>query len=546
MNQLLLEGHRATVDWGKRDYPAGTPGQIVGITYFATTRNEFDARFQAHEDYEPAIPDVTVLLETPGPDGVPNTDDDVVVNKYVTDHWQQPNASQDPQPDGNTFTQNCNPIRDFNGADITSQFNPDIGPNCLEVPLDRRSRPRTARSTAATRSPTTAPSGYDLAADDGTCVGGTDPVPLVAGDYIVHVDHAEGPDRHAPLQPGGRGRPSASPTPHGAVPGGGDGLPLSHRARGGRQRRPRQPVRAADPAAAVHRRRPRDRPVDAGRRAASTYGSRRARTRRCATSTWSCSQNGQNANADFNLMTNFRTDPNGTDATDTRTGDVAEPGRAGRPGLQRHLLRAQPEVAVVRRAAADRRHPGRHLRPRRHGVRHRLPEPSHAQRQRAVRRATTGGCSRRSTRAPDGSYEALVPSTETLNCPIPQGPCPGMYIVIVDDPGTKAHPNANYNPNLLTANTPSEVWPGLTTQLDTPLDPISGTACEDPAGRHDARPVGPGTARAAAGLAPVVAPTRARPADHDPGRLHRHRRCRPARPAGGSTLTDVRTGAVTT
>ena len=60
-NQLLLEGHRATVDWGKRDYPAGTPGQIVGITYFATTRNEFDARFQAHEDYEPAIPDVTVL-----------------------------------------------------------------------------------------------------------------------------------------------------------------------------------------------------------------------------------------------------------------------------------------------------------------------------------------------------------------------------------------------------------------------------------------------------------------------------------------------------
>ena len=57
-NQLLTEGHRATVDWGKRDYPPGTPGQIVGITYFATTRNEFDARFQAHEDYEPAIPDV--------------------------------------------------------------------------------------------------------------------------------------------------------------------------------------------------------------------------------------------------------------------------------------------------------------------------------------------------------------------------------------------------------------------------------------------------------------------------------------------------------
>src|SRR5215475_14244002 len=103
MNQTTLEGHRATVDWGKRDYPTGTPGQIVGITYFATTRNEFDARFQAHENYEPAIPDATVYLETPGPDGVANTDDDVIVNKYVTDHWQQPNASQDPQEGGNTF-----------------------------------------------------------------------------------------------------------------------------------------------------------------------------------------------------------------------------------------------------------------------------------------------------------------------------------------------------------------------------------------------------------------------------------------------------------
>ena len=34
-----------------------------------------------------------------------------------------------------------------------------------------------------------------------------------------------------------------------------------------------------------------------------------------------------------------------------------------------------------------------------------------------------------------GGYEALLPSTETLNCPIPQGPCPGMYLVVVNDPG---------------------------------------------------------------------------------------------------------------
>src|SRR5262249_45072808 len=155
--------------------------------YFATTRNEFNADKQAHEDYEPAIPDVDVYLETPGPDGVPNTDDDVVVNKYVTDHWQQPSQSQDPhQPAGNTFTQTWNPVRDFNGANITDQFNPKIGPNCLEVPLTGQ-QTKDGAFDGGYAFADYCPGGYDLAADDGTCTGGTDPVPLVAGDYITHV-----------------------------------------------------------------------------------------------------------------------------------------------------------------------------------------------------------------------------------------------------------------------------------------------------------------------------------------------------------------------
>ncbi len=78
---------------------------------------------------------MTVYLEKPGPDGLPNTADDSIVNSYVTDHWQQPNASQDSLDPANSFRQNCNPIRDFSGNDITNTLNPDIGPNCLEVPL---------------------------------------------------------------------------------------------------------------------------------------------------------------------------------------------------------------------------------------------------------------------------------------------------------------------------------------------------------------------------------------------------------------------------
>ena len=80
----------------------------------------------------------------------------------------------------------------------------------------------------------------------------------------------------------------------------------------------------------------------------------------------------------------------------------------------------------------------------------------------------------------EGGYEALLPSTETYNCPTPQGICPGMYVVVVNDPGDKANPNQNFNPNYLTASFAWDVWPGQTDQLDTPLDPISGTGCELP------------------------------------------------------------------
>ena len=149
------------------------------------------------------------------------------------------------------------------------------------------------------------------------------------------------------------------------------------------------------------------------------------------------------------------------------------------------------------------------------------------------------------TTSADGAYEILLPSTETWNCPIPQGPCPGMYIAIVDDPGTKDHPNANYNPNLLTANTPFEVWPGLTTQLDTPVDPISGTACEDPAGgAPPIRPLPPSPSccrSAGRTCSPVTAARRARSRSRPTSSASRPP---PARP-GTVRLTDWRDGTVT-
>ncbi|MET8353212.1 hypothetical protein [Micromonospora sp. NPDC005206] len=467
-NQLLLEGHRATVDFGKRDYPAGTPGQIVGITFNATTRNEFDARFQAAEDYEPGIPNVTVLLEGPGPDRQPNTADDVVLNRYVTDHWQQPNASQDPQPDGNNFTQSCNPIRDISGADITAQFNPKIGPNCLEVPLTGE-QTKDGAFDGGYAFADYCPSGLNLGTD--LCTDGSDPSdhPLVAGTYITHVVMPKDAADTRACNPSGATQRISNPK--GAVPGGGQGC-LYHIVREedvnvdlGNQFAPQiPPPPCAGDSHVIDQSTLTPRSVYyTGNQATST--SRPMCDKRLVVL-----ENGQNANADFFLMTNFRTDPNGTNAADHRTGDVQLPGRL--------VGQVFNDIYFERNKLSPWYGEPRPIAGIPVGIYARVDtvpnvnQPYDANTWRLLTTVTTSA---------DGSFEVLVPSTETFNCPIPQGPCPGMYLVKVDDPGTKEHPNTNFNPNLLVATTPAEAWPGLTTQLDLPLDPISGTACEDPA-----------------------------------------------------------------
>jgi hypothetical protein len=460
-NQLVTEGHRATVDWGKRDYPAGTPGQIVGITYFATTRNEFDARFQAHEDYEPAVPDVTVYLEGLGTDGLPNTADDVILNRYVTDHWQHPNAAQDPP-------QGC-AVRDSNGAPITN-LNPAVGPNCLETPI-----------TGGQTKDGAFDGGYAFAdycpeaiggfnSGTGMCADGSDPGThsLVAGTYITHVIMPKDTTDARACNPANPSGFQNVTSVKGTIPGDGTGClyrPVKEEDVNvdlGNKFTPALPpppctgdVHVIDQSTLVQR--------------SVYFGHSDAKAPLCD-KRLVVLQNGQNANADFNLMTNFNTDPNGTDPSDARAGDVAVPGRI--IGLvsndiyfernPKSMWYGEPRpiggIPVGIYARVDT-----------------VPNANAPYSSDNWRLLTTVYTS------PEGTYEVLLPSTETFNCPIPQGPCPGMYLVKVDDPGTKAHPNPGYNPNLLTATSAWDVWPGQTDQLDTPLDPISGTGCEDPA-----------------------------------------------------------------
>jgi hypothetical protein len=60
--QLTPAGVYQWIDTGKIPYLPGENGGISGIVYYATTRNEFDPRLAAPEDYEPGIPNVTINL----------------------------------------------------------------------------------------------------------------------------------------------------------------------------------------------------------------------------------------------------------------------------------------------------------------------------------------------------------------------------------------------------------------------------------------------------------------------------------------------------
>jgi hypothetical protein len=78
--QLTWAGTYQWIDTGKQPWgmspwgvsPVGgteTNGAISGIVYYATTRNEFDPRLAAAEDYEPGIPGVTINLYEAALDG---------------------------------------------------------------------------------------------------------------------------------------------------------------------------------------------------------------------------------------------------------------------------------------------------------------------------------------------------------------------------------------------------------------------------------------------------------------------------------------------
>jgi hypothetical protein len=62
---------------------------------------------------------------------------------------------------------------------------------------------------------------------------------------------------------------------------------------------------------------------------------------------------------------------------------------------------------------------------------------------------------------PNGYFQALLPSTTTINCPSPSGVCAGMIRLVGNDPGQPGRLNPNYNPQYRTISANFEIYPGL-------------------------------------------------------------------------------------
>jgi uncharacterized repeat protein (TIGR01451 family) len=74
---------------------------------------------------------------------------------------------------------------------------------------------------------------------------------------------------------------------------------------------------------------------------------------------------------------------------------------------------------------------------------------------------------------PQGAYEVILPSTSSYNCPVPAGPCPGIYRFLANDPGQPGHLNPGYNTAYRTIGGFFEVWPGVSLPSDLAPTPTT-------------------------------------------------------------------------
>lgn len=428
--QLTWEGKRSIIDWGKREYDiaSGEHGGIAGAVIYATTRNEFDARLAAAEDYEPGIPAVPILLWGAGPDGFLDTPDtpsgdDVLLNAIESDSWIHPTG--------------CD-VQDKNGIDLTDPVALMIAAQCIEVPMVANETHDSAWDggwaieescfdpTGLAASDPNGDADFDgvvnradpdllLSADDGACDL------LTPGDYMVQVLP---PPFYQILKEEDQNTDE-----------GDDLIPLEVL----------PPPCVGEPHLVLDSRNPFD-----------------GQMMPLCDKKLVTLEAGQNAAAEFYLFTTDEPYVAQSAPDQVRTSwntfeSVPVPARFFGLVEDDITLNTNPNSITY----GEKR-----------GVPH-IPIGIFDYSGRLLTTTYTDE---------NGFYEVLVPSTYTALCPTPGGVCPGMYVLVINDPGSPGSANAGFSNAYLTEPLAFEVWPGKMRWTDTPVDPINALVCSLPPG----------------------------------------------------------------
>ena len=476
-SEVTWGGTTNYIDWGKKAHGAGENGGIVGIVFNATTRNELDARLAANEDYEPGVPGVVVNLYAPvldaNGDPVHDADGSVMKDHIAAtyggaDDWYA-NLPTDciARPSVGRLPGQIEP----NGSPAGE---PSIFPDCIELPALQNQ----VKSGVFD-------GGYAFE-DDCSNPDATDPfdpeqlasvcTPLAAGQWIVEIAPPAGYRSLMEEDINVFTGDVLEPPPVPAVPP----PPCAG------------PMHMVDVVTNV---------ADANFDPTDPHNTQGVYNPDFQATISPVAPNGGSpyegqekplcnarlvelpsqsfANSDFFIFTDaVDMDPatiEGADEIATGSG-IPVPGRIRGVLLDDLVLELDPSSPLY----AEKR-----------GIPH---APIGI-------RDFTGKLITTVYSDTNGYWEVLLPSTGTYNCALPAGPCPGMYQVIGNDPGTPQNPNEGWNPNYGTLKLSFDVWPGLTTYADVAILPITGFVqdpgnqfeeppiCDVPAGKADLRSV---------------------------------------------------------
>jgi hypothetical protein len=438
---LPILGQSGRLDWGVHEYEAGTNGGIVGSVFYETTRNEFDQQYEAIEPWSPGIPGLTMKLYATVPcSGAPETCDPsgmfnilldgslekgALLNTTTTEVWEQPTGCTARDANGNPLTFGIDGVQEVLPTDGLGGQDPSK--RCLEGPLMGTQFQSGFASLDGNW-------GFVEGCFDGTlnaadpsaptCSGGFESLP--AGDYLVEVD--PGTDaRNLPTYKVGREE--------------------DVNVFGGDQYAPAVPPPACAGAlhivdvAGVE-------PIDPSTGSPILDGPDAVVNPSFAAEGGSPFEGKQMPYCNVKLVTLN----NGKSIAPTFTLFTDVP----IPGKWKGYIISDLSLSTDKRSLAF-------------GEKGGLADSPIGIYDFNNRLVTT------ITSDYNGTFEVLLPSTHTVNCPSPSGMCASMYYMLGNDAGQPGQLNPNYNPQYRTIGATFEIWPGLIIPSDlAPTQMVNG------------------------------------------------------------------------